>query len=687
MLIIITIQVLLTLAASALVVKYFAAQSSAKSRITFQGFSFAILGVSLITLAIGGLLIGATLAPPEYMRSLTQQEQLIAFAIQVGTLCVLTALFAQLNQRKKWLTLAAKGMDSPSISPESDIQQSPSALDINDSPRFDAFFHDSPAQFLIIDEQRTILDCNRTFARFIGETLEVIIGKSLDALVEEDEQDRLKHLSVEKVRRKKISYEIDIRLQHHDNEPLWVKFLPRIVALPEGNEGLLLLVQDIRESKSLAELISFHSQYDELTMLHNREGLEKYLAKALSIAKDNGGRIALFYIDVDQLKVVNDTCGHGAGDRLLQHLVSIIGQACDERSFFARVGGDEFAVVKLNSSEEEAKNIAESMRGAAEDFTFVWETHNYRQSISVGVALSSPTLNNVIDLLGASDAACYTAKQDGKNRVVVYAEEVDSSHHNRLDMMWVSRLQKAIQDGAFELYFQPIIKLDDEDSEHVHYEFLIRYVDENNQHVLPGEFLPAVERFGLSEQIDLWVLTTALDYLDKHPEHTARLNCCSINLTSQSIANPRIRSAILQVVESYTFPREKICFEITESSAIQNLNEAKDFLNELKTLGCNLALDDFGTGFSSFGYLKNLHVDYIKIDGSFVRDITKDKFDRAMVSSINNIGKEMDIAIIAEYAESHEIIHLLQEMNVDFAQGNAIHKPMPLYRLEDYYNN
>lgn len=655
---------------------YLKSRDRLKSR-THQNLSVLLIvfGSTLICTTFLINILSGTIVDPYGTRSPSLGEFLSLLGISAGCLCIVYALVQMLKQldiANARRLIRKTGSRTPHVRENSD--------------QFQAIFIENPANFLIIDAQQRVADANYAIARLLESKVEQLNNEMFRDLVLEEDRPLLKNLTPEKIRTKGFEYAIDLRLNHHDSDPMWVKITPRVIDIEGKGEGLLLNVQDIRETKNLAELIAFHSQYDELTMLHNREGLENYLARELETAISTDQQIALIYVDVDQIKVVNDTCGHAAGDRLLQHLVTVIGQSFEERDFFARVGGDEFALIKLNSCESEAKEIAERIRSAAEDFVFVWRNNTYRQSISVGVALSSPTITSVIDLIGAADSSCYTAKENGKNRVVMYSESIDTSNDNRRDMMWVSRLQKAIQDGDFELYFQPIEKLKQlRSSQHVHYELLIRYVDEQGRHIPPQHFLPAVERFGLSEQIDLWVLTTALDYLDKHPHHTEILDCCSINLTSQSIANPRIRSAILQVVQSYDFPREKICFEITESSAIHNLKEAQEFVNELKTLGCHLALDDFGTGFSSFGYLKHLEVDYIKIDGSFVRDIITDRFDRAMVSAINNIGKEMDIAIIAEYAETTSILKTLYNMDVDFAQGHAIAKPMPIYQLESYY--
>lgn len=546
-------------------------------------------------------------------------------------------------------------------------------------------FKNSSAPILILDTDNKILITNEAAEKLLTKSQDALKDSLFEDLVVRHDAERVRDFFLQFITQKRSKYSIEIRLKSDARIDFWVKIFPSLVELDDGTLALSLYLQDISEQKSLSELIAFHAYYDELTMLHNREGLERYLDKALKINRSINGQVALLYFDIDQLKVINDTCGHAAGDQLIQYLITEINQAGRSCQFFARIGGDEFALVKLNSNEAEAKSLAESIRSAAEDFTFFWKDSAYRQTISVGVALTSSEVNSTIDLLGAADSACDRAKEQGRNRVVFASQSDSVGDSERGDMLWVSRLNKAIVDGNFELYFQPIEKTHKQSDRYIHYEILIRYEDENGEHILPKQFLPAVERFGFSEQVDLWVLTTTLDFLDRHPAHTERLFCCSINLTTQSIANPRTRSAILQVLAGYQLVREKICFEITEKSAIQNLLEAKEFIHELKKLGCRIALDDFGTGFSSFGYLKHLPVDYIKIDGSFVRDILKDNFDRAMVSAMTNIGKELEIGVIAEYAESKQILKALEKMDVEFAQGYGLSKPMPISLLEGYY--
>jgi len=390
-------------------------------------------------------------------------------------------------------------------------------------------------------------------------------------------------------------------------------------------------------------------------------------------------------MDIDQLKIVNDTCGHSAGDELIRQLVQKINEHSKAFDFFARTGGDEFALVQLNTDIHNAVEVAEIVRNTIEDHVFKWKELTFRQSVSIGVALTSHDIRNMGELFVAVDAACFTAKQAGRNRVVVHEETSGVLNENRNEMLWVSRLQSALMQDRFELYFQPILALNDIHSGYIHYEVLLRYVDDDGTHISPDNFLPAAERFGITNQIDLWVLTTTLDYLHKNPSHAQALSCCSINLSSHSLSSHQSRMAIKQLVMTAEFDLNKICFEITETSAIHNMEEVEQFIRELKTLGCRFALDDFGTGFSSFGYLKRLEVDYIKIDGSFIRDITNDKLGRAMVKAMNAISKELGITTIAEYVENLEIRRELQELGIDYGQGFGLAKPKPIDKAKEFY--
>ena len=367
--------------------------------------------------------------------------------------------------------------------------------------------------------------------------------------------------------------------------------------------------------------------------------------------------------------------------------MTVIQSAVRKNDYMARIGGDEFAILLEYCPLEEARLIAENIRHAVEEFTYVWESHSFKQSISIGVTDTSPEFIKIEDIMGAADAACYEAKKLGRNRVILQPFSHSSLSTSHREMHWVSQLQTAVAHDQFELFFQPVVRLKDNTSPYIHYEILVRYRDDNNHLILPGVFLPAAERFNISDQIDLWVIENTLNYLQQFPEHIEQLHCCSINLSALSLASHRIESAVERLLSDTQFPTHKLCFELTETSAISNLNEAKEFMEKLKGYGCRFALDDFGSGMSSFGYLKNIPVDYIKIDGIFVRDMLSDRVDKAMVSAINNIGHELELVTIAEYAESNVILSELTQQNIDLAQGDAIAKPMPLSELQNYYHN
>ncbi|WP_019605424.1 putative bifunctional diguanylate cyclase/phosphodiesterase [Teredinibacter turnerae] len=551
--------------------------------------------------------------------------------------------------------------------------------------KFRTFFDESPAVFVSLGRDHRIKEINRYGAAALGYGPKELIGETFETIVSPEDYSTQEHYLEDGFTSAQGTSEIELRLLRNDTQSLWTKVSASLVNSPEREDTLLLVCQDISESKELAESLYYQARHDDLTGLFNRRALENFIAEKLEIMSPVGKPLALIFMDIDQLKVVNDTCGHRAGDEYIRQLVQRIGEHHGQFDFFARAGGDELAMVLIDTSPTEAVEMAELARNIAEDFSFSWQDQSFRQSLSVGVALTSRNIRSLSDIMAAADAACYTAKQQGRNRVVVQEDTPELLDANRSEMLWVSRLQTALMRDRFELYFQPICDLRHRHSGYIHYEVLIRYVDDDGTHRTPDNFLPAAERFGLTNQIDLWVLTTTLDYLDRHPAHTRALNCCSINLSAHSLASHQSRSAIKQLVMTAQFPKNKLCFEITETNAIHNLQEAVEFVNDLKILGCRFALDDFGTGFSSFSYLQNLAVDYIKIDGSFIRDIINNEVGRAMVKAMNAIGRELNIGTIAEYVESDEIIAELIHMDVAYGQGFALAKPMPVSMMEEYY--
>ena len=551
--------------------------------------------------------------------------------------------------------------------------------------KFRTLFDESPALFVTIGPLHTITDINLYGAKSLGYDTMSLVGRAFTKIISLEDADKQQEFIDYCFQRPGEKQETELRFVRNDMQKLWMKTSASMIEEKDSENYLLLVCQDITESKTLAESLSYQAKHDDLTGLFNRRALETFLEEKIESLSLIAKPTALIYLDVDQLKVVNDTCGHFAGDEYIRQLVKLINEQNAHYDFFARIGGDEFALVMGETSENQALELGETVRNAAEDFTFRWEDQSFRQSISVGIALTSKKIRSLRDIFAAADSACYTAKQGGRNRVVVHEDASEKFDSNRSEMLWVSRLQSALMRDRFELYFQPIVPLDDIHGGYIHYEVLLRYIDDDGTHISPEVFLPAAERFGLANQIDLWILTSTLDFLHKNPAHTQILGCCSINLNSHSLSNHQSRSAIKQLVMAAEFPPHKICFEITETSAIHNLTEAIDFINDLKILGCKFALDDFGTGFSSFSYLQNLDVDYIKIDGSFIRNITSDKLGRAMVKAMSSIGKELGIATIAEYVENQQISDELQKMDVAYGQGYGLAKPMPIDKATEYY--
>lgn len=553
-----------------------------------------------------------------------------------------------------------------------------------DNNNHQSFFFHSPGMLLSLNKDTTIKEINLYAAEKLDAARGNLIGSELEKYCSsEDITGFLEFLAA--------CYENQIDDNTHEiklnikNTSVWFRICARCVLSPNKEPYLLLVFQDISDARVLEQKIAVHATRDSLTSLYNRHALESYLNKIFEEQSLFSKPAALIYFDLDQFKLVNGTCGLASGDKLLQQMVATIGQYCTNFDFFARISGDEFALVQTNTDLEKAMGLAESVRCAVEDITFCWDSHSFRQSASVGVALTSPRICTLTAIFGAADAACLKAKETGRNRVVLHKESRNASEDSRHNMLWISRIQQAFASDQMVLYFQPIVSLKNPDKNHPHYELLIRYVDSDGSHVKPEKFLTAAEKYGIAYQIDLWVLTTALDFFKKHPQHTRQLNCCSINLSANSLGNFQTRSAIRLLMEDLDFPTHKICFEITESCAIQNLQDAVEFIGELKNLGCQFALDDFGTGYSSLGYLKNLDVDYLKIDGAFIRDIAEDEIDHAMVTAIANISKAMKIKTIAEYVENEKILETLLPIEIDFAQGYGLAQPMELEHLLEYY--
>ncbi len=441
-------------------------------------------------------------------------------------------------------------------------------------------------------------------------------------------------------------------------------------------------IRDMTQARQLEEQITFKSTHDQLTGLLNRSEFERRLALLLREHKFDDDTFALIVIDLDQFKVINDTGGHDAGDRLLIQIGGLLYSKTRAGDSLARLGGNEFGIVLAQCSLEQAHEFSTELLEAIRRFRYQWEGKNFAITASIGIVPVFPNSQSISDVLSAADTACHVAKEQGRNRIHLFRHDDVDLARRQGEMRWVSKIHDAFENGRFYLYSQQLKSLsDDPEKQALHYEVLLRMRDENGEFVPPVTFLSAAERYSLMPTIDRWVVRSTFSFLANHPLHLQQLAMCSINLSGHSVTDSAFLSFLLEELRRYALPAERICFEITETAAVSNLSKATHFIEKLRKYGCRFALDDFGSGMSSFAYLKNLPVDFLKIDGAFVRDIVDDEIDFAMVRSINDIGHVMGKQTIAEFVENDSIISRLQEIGVDFAQGYGVAIPSPLEQL------
>ncbi len=442
--------------------------------------------------------------------------------------------------------------------------------------------------------------------------------------------------------------------------------------------GVILVFHDVSQARQLAKQMAYQARHDSLTGLVNRSVFDDSIKEAIETAVSENRKHALLYMDLDQFKIVNDTCGHLAGDELLKQLTTTLKSKVRDTDTLARLGGDEFGLLLSNCDLNRAEVIADNLRKHISDFQFEWEGKQFEITVSIGVVPISSE-SSISEALSAADLACYIAKEKGRNHVHMHVAD-DKEHSIRQDeMQLASELSQAIEENRFILYFQKIMPATSNSRTHYH-ELLIRMIGKDQQLIPPFKFITAAERFQLIQQVDKWVVNEVLDYLRLNRK-LLQDDVFAINLSGQSINSQDFTHYLTSGIKDSGIDARQLCFEITETTAIANLENASRLISELKQLGCKFSLDDFGSGLSSFAYLKNLSVDYLKIDGSFIKDVLSDAADASMVEAINQVGHVMGLKTIAEYVENSEIHQAMQNMGVDFVQGFGIHRPEPLDNL------
>ena len=450
----------------------------------------------------------------------------------------------------------------------------------------------------------------------------------------------------------------------------------------EGRDiiGVVLLMHDVSEIRGLARQMSYQASHDPLTGLVNRREFERRLEDSVSAAHAGAGSHVLCYLDLDRFKVVNDSCGHMAGDNLLREVATMIREQVRDSDSVARVGGDEFGMLLVGCPLKKARQIADDVCTAVRDYRFVWRDRIFNVGVSIGLVEISHECGTLEDLMSAADSACYVAKQKGRGRVHVYSARDEAVARQRGEILWLQRIQRALKEDRFELYLQPIVSVVGRVDTGPAYEVLLRMRDEQGS-ISPRDFMQAAERYHLMPNVDRWVLQATFAAIGsgalKLPDHRS----CTINLSGQTIGDPQFLDFVVDSLDHSGVAAAQICFEVRESAVTNNVSHAARFIAVLHGIGCQFALDDFGSGLGSFANLKSLAMDYLKIDGAIIRGLGSDDVNEAMVAAMIKLARTMNIRVVAEHVESEAIFDKVREMGVDFVQGYAIGRPAPLQKL------
>ncbi|PCK09607.1 MAG: histidine kinase [Alteromonadaceae bacterium] len=440
--------------------------------------------------------------------------------------------------------------------------------------------------------------------------------------------------------------------------------------------GAVVIFRDVTKQRALAGKIEHQATHDALTGLINRREFENQLQLLLTSVKEDKKEHVMMYMDLDQFKVVNDTCGHGAGDELLRQLSHRISETIRSHDTLARLGGDEFGVLLSNCAIKSGVRAAENILSCIQSFRLSWDSKNFTVGASIGIVSINEQCESIGDIMSQADNACYAAKEGGRNRIHIYDDDDVALQERKGDMQWVSRINNAIENNAFVIQRQCIVPvIATERFNFDHFEVLIRMTQGNDRLIPPGAFLPAAERYNLITNLDRWVVKSLFIWIDQNRHELADDILCSVNLSGRTVGEESFIEFLFEAFDTYKIKPSNICFEITETAAITNLALASNFISKLRDHGCYFALDDFGSGLSSYTYLKELPIDFIKIDGAFIKGIVHSDVDYAIVKSISDIGHILGKQTIAKFVENDEILEKLRIIGVDFAQGYGIDRP------------
>jgi len=539
---------------------------------------------------------------------------------------------------------------------------------------------------LAINANNEITYINPVAYRMLSTCPKVVIGKSIETVL------RANHLITGELlppeyfhealrNRGKFSKALILSDSQGRTHPVYCHFA-YVKSGAQEISGAVITLSDLTEEQRLKAELYQQSNYDHLTQLPNRREFESRINQAIESARDSSETHALCYIDLDQFKIVNETRGHGAGDEVLRQIAQLLQTHLEKQDTVARLGGDEFGVLFRCTTLEKAEATLEKMRCSIANARFFSEEHAYTSSMSAGLVLIDESTISVMTALRDADNTCYIAKENGRNRVHVAQPHNQELAQRREKIQSLDLIARALEDDRFVLYAQkiePTVTLTADTPLHV--EILLRMRSASGEIISPASFLPAAEQYGMCSSIDRWVIRNTLRSINQYVQVSHASHIYSINLSGQSLGASDFLDFMLKELSRFTPAKQQLCFEITETAAIADMGSALKLMQALRELGCQFALDDFGSGLSSFSYLKTLPVDYLKIDGQFVRDMLSDPLDLAMVRSINDIGQTMGMKTIAEFVDNLAVRHQLQLLGVDFVQGYLLGKPQPLEQL------
>ncbi|OGT75044.1 MAG: hypothetical protein A3I78_09910, partial [Gammaproteobacteria bacterium RIFCSPLOWO2_02_FULL_56_15] len=552
----------------------------------------------------------------------------------------------------------------------SERERAEASLRVNEY-KYRLLYDENPAMFFTIDTEGKILSVNKYGAEELGYKVDDLVGTSILELSTKQEREKTREALQQWLARPDRVHRMEQQKVCRNGTLMWVKETARVVYGNAGEMNVFIVCEDITETRKLSEQLSYQATHDSLTGLINRGEFEKRLSKLLRSTQIEDSKHALCYMDLDQFKLINDSCGHLAGDELLRQLGMVLLEHIRKRDTVARLGGDEFGVLMEHCPLHRAEYIAKKLMRAISEFQFIWEGRVFRIAVSLGLVPVNMFSGNQVDVMKNADAACYTAKKSGRNRLHIFGEDDSGFARNTSERRWLSRIQDALDTDRFRLVFQPIISLQEPVTRHAGYEVLIRMETEEGGLAAPDTFLPVAEYYNLSHQIDQLVITKLFDMLDSSPGYFSNTRF-AVNLSGNSLGDGELLECINRRIDNTLVDPGNICFEITETIAIANLTSAKRFINILRERGCRFSLDDFGSGLSSFAYLKHLAIDYLKIDGSFIRDLRGDPINMTIVKSMHEIGKALGKQTVAESVEDEQTLTIVREMGFDYAQGNLL---------------